>query len=123
MFGNQSLSDFRNGKVGSLMFMEDPKTLKNIYLSTQLDHLKVISSERRKMEEVPGASLPRLSFIRLSSPWVLLDGKNIEHRTQCRTQNRGKEKAEQPRLSVIKTGGRPLQIVAPGRQFEVSFHL
>ena len=73
------------------------------------------------MEEVPGASLPRLSFIRLSSPWVLLDGKNTEH--SAGTQNRGKEKAEQPRLSVIKTGGRPLQIVAPGRQFEVSFHL
>ena len=27
VFGNQSLSDFRNGKVSSLMFMEDPKTL------------------------------------------------------------------------------------------------
>ena len=34
-----------------------------------------------------------------------------------------REGAEQPRLSVIKTGGRSLQIVALGRQFEVSFHL
>ena len=64
--------------------MEDPKTLQNIYLSTQLDPLKVISSERRKMEEVPGASLPRLSFIRLSSLWVLLDGKNTVQNTEQR---------------------------------------
>ena len=91
VFGNQSLSDFRNGKVSSLMFMEDPKTLKNIYLSTQLDHLKVISSERRKMEEVPGASLPRLSFIRLSSPWVLLHGKNTEHSAEHRIEGRRRQ--------------------------------
>ena len=74
------------------MFMEDPKTLKNIYLLTQLaDHLKVISSERRKMEEVPGASPPRLSFIRLSSPWVLLDGKNTEHSAEHRTEGRRRQ--------------------------------
>ena len=91
VFGNQSLSDIRNGKVSSLIFMEDPKTLQNIYLSTQLDHLKVISSERRKMEEVPGASLPRLSFIRLSSPWVLLDGKNTEHSAEHRTEGRRRQ--------------------------------
>ena len=36
------------------------------------------------MEEVPGASPPRLSFIRLSSPWVLLDGKNTVQNTEQR---------------------------------------
>ena len=46
------------------------------------------------MEEVPGASPPRLSFIRLSSPWVLLDGKNTEHRTQNTVQNTEQREGE-----------------------------
>ena len=91
MFGNQSLSDFRNGKVSSLMFMKDRKSTQKFCLSNQFYHLKVISSERRKMEEVPGASLPRLSFIRLSSPWVLLDGKNTEHSAEHRTEGRRRQ--------------------------------
>ena len=64
--------------------MEDRKSKQIFCLSTQLDHLKVISSERQKMEEVPGASPPRLSFIHLSSPWVLLDGKNTVQNTEQR---------------------------------------
>ena len=71
--------------------MEDRKSKQIFCLSTQLDHLKVISSERWKMEEVPGASLPRLSFIRLSSPWVLLDGKNTEHSAEHRTEGRRRQ--------------------------------
>ena len=67
-----------------------------------------IYDERCKVEEVLGASLLRLSFICL----VLSSSAGSQL---------GRE--EQPRLSVIKTGGRPLQIVALGRQFEVSFHL
>ena len=87
VIGDQSLSDFWN----DLMFMEDRKSTQKFCLSTQLDHLKVISSERRKMEEVPGASPPRLSFIRLSSPWVLLDGKNTEHSAEHRTEGRRRQ--------------------------------